>query len=391
MNRGEGGSIPNAEELGQSSDELSRRRIQRKETSRLGALSTKISDRLTRRLATIEKDTSLSAEEKQSRLFQLTTEMNALPDLAADFNTVIQRVEEEGEIDSISGLVKIAAFREFYELAMEYLSPNEEVVVVAFDLDKFKIINDTIGHDRADLLLGQIGKILLTHLRPDDRACRIGGDEFVLFLNHVKLQEREQVVKETLKVLSRVSELIYRDVAWKKDPNDPNEKESHVSLSIGCAESGAFRKPFFDKLRGVADGASIASKHAGRNRVTFINPKGEYETYCFNAAKADASHGVSGYEFDQVVDIKTANKSLSSCEAEVNTSLQRVKEEIENFISLSGDEVLGKLMSLKAPDFSIQTRDFLQLVIENRQSIDWNDMKLKEIVHLLYIVRAIKD
>lgn len=58
--------------------------------------------------------------------------------------------------------------------------------VLFLDLDNFKLVNDTMGHDAGDILLKEVGKKLKATLRDEDCICRVGGDEFVVLLENVK-------------------------------------------------------------------------------------------------------------------------------------------------------------------------------------------------------------
>jgi diguanylate cyclase (GGDEF)-like protein len=65
---------------------------------------------------------------------------------------------------------------------------DRKLSVILMDVDRFKIINDTMGHDFGDLVLADVGSFLLRNSRGSDIACRYGGDEFVLILPEVSLE-----------------------------------------------------------------------------------------------------------------------------------------------------------------------------------------------------------
>ena len=74
-------------------------------------------------------------------------------------------------------------------------SRQETLISIMFiDLDEFKMINDTLGHDQGDELLKQISRRMLSIVRKDDTVCRLGGDEFVLYLNNYKNEHNLDII-----------------------------------------------------------------------------------------------------------------------------------------------------------------------------------------------------
>jgi diguanylate cyclase (GGDEF)-like protein len=126
--------------------------------------------------------------------------------------------------------------------------------IVLIDLDEFKNINDTMGHDTGDAVLKAMGDLLLQFFRGEDVACRYGGDEFTIILPESSLantwQRAEQLREE-----------------WKKIKIKHEGNFIHMpTLSIGVA---AFpdhgMKP--DQLIQSADTAAYTAKSKGRDRV----------------------------------------------------------------------------------------------------------------------------
>ncbi len=91
--------------------------------------------------------------------------------------------EHQAGHDALTGLPNRLAFGERLQTALDAAAPaGDSVGVVLLDLDRFKEINDTLGHRYGDMLLQLIGPRLLEVLRPDDLVARLGGDEFVIML-----------------------------------------------------------------------------------------------------------------------------------------------------------------------------------------------------------------
>ena len=88
--------------------------------------------------------------------------------------------------DSITGLPNRPLFLERLELARRSaLAHGHDLTVLFIDIDRFKIVNDTLGHQAGDELLAEVGRRLATCIRPDDTAARLGGDEFAVLLDRV--------------------------------------------------------------------------------------------------------------------------------------------------------------------------------------------------------------
>jgi diguanylate cyclase (GGDEF)-like protein/PAS domain S-box-containing protein len=132
------------------------------------------------------------------------------------------------------------------------------------DLDNFKGLNDTLGHDRGDLLLQQVSKRLSTCIREGDTVARLGGDEFVVMLEDLSAdimdaaQQAEMVGEKILSVLN---------ATYFLGPN-----EHHSTPSIGVTLFGDDYESIDEPLK-RADLAMYQAKGAGRNTLRFFDPQ----------------------------------------------------------------------------------------------------------------------
>lgn len=135
--------------------------------------------------------------------------------------------------------------------------------ILFLDLDHFKTLNDTLGHDVGDLLLKQVSERLTSCVREGDTVARIGGDEFVIMLEGLSdsifeaARQAEIICEKILNVLNQAYHL--------------NTYEYHSTTSIGATlfsghEVGS------DELLKQADIAMYQSKTAGRNAIRFFDP-----------------------------------------------------------------------------------------------------------------------
>jgi diguanylate cyclase (GGDEF)-like protein/PAS domain S-box-containing protein len=120
-------------------------------------------------------------------------ELNGKPVVQAVVRDITSRKQTEEKIrqlayhDSLTGLPNRKLFSDRLSITLAQAQRNQQKVGIAMlDLDKFKDVNDTLGHDAGDLLLQETAKRLSAALRKGDTVARLGGDEFVLILNDLK-------------------------------------------------------------------------------------------------------------------------------------------------------------------------------------------------------------
>ena len=132
------------------------------------------------------------------------------------------------------------------------------------DMDNFKVINDTLGHEIGDLLLIQVAKRLKTCVREEDTVARLGGDEFVIML-----KELDQSEDETVRQASLVGEKILSSL------NQPYQLKEHICQSTPSIGATLFldEEENMDAIIQRADHAMYEVKTAGRNALKFFNAK----------------------------------------------------------------------------------------------------------------------
>ena len=138
--------------------------------------------------------------------------------------------------------------------------------LLMMDLDHFKNLNDTLGHDVGDRLLKQVGRRLMDCVRPDDTVSRVGGDEFVIILERLgknvaaATRRADELVK---KIQSAVSQLY---------PLTPGRPDYYITSSIGLTLFGD-QDSSIDALLKKADVALYEAKKRGRNTYRFFSPE----------------------------------------------------------------------------------------------------------------------
>ena len=156
--------------------------------------------------------------------------------------------------DSLTGLPNRALFmdRLAHRLALEKRRPQSSFSVLFLDIDRFKVVNDSLGHVRGDELLAGVGKRLQATLRPGDTVARLGGDEFTVLLEEVPDHAT------ALKVADRLQDEL-------RAPFVLGGQEVFSGVSIGIAHGHASYARPEDILRD-ADTALYRAKAQGRGR-----------------------------------------------------------------------------------------------------------------------------
>jgi diguanylate cyclase (GGDEF)-like protein/PAS domain S-box-containing protein len=141
---------------------------------------------------------------------------------------------------------------------------NQYGALLFIDVDNFKMLNDTAGHDVGDQLLVQLGERLSRIVRAEDIVARLGGDEFVIVLQHLGADE--------LDAATRAEQVARKIITATSEPRMLAGREHHITLSIGVALfRGDEERP--ESFLKRADAAMYQAKAAGRNTVCFFDPK----------------------------------------------------------------------------------------------------------------------
>ncbi|MGA8154129.1 MAG: diguanylate cyclase [Terriglobales bacterium] len=181
--------------------------------------------------------------------------MNTLADLLATAlhnSFVFQKLQQQSITDGLTG---IKTRRFFWEaLTSEWKRASRSgrpFSVVLIDLDKFKEVNDSLGHLEGDLVLARVGRLLEQKCRQSNVVARYGGDEFIILMPETGV-DQAQSLADRLRI-------------WLS--TDPMLQEHHITGSFGVASFPVHGLSAEDIIR-VADSGMYASKHAGGDRVS---------------------------------------------------------------------------------------------------------------------------
>lgn len=210
----------------------------------------------------IEKDNSmmiLQLISTQASKKWKDEELRGLTIIANIFSDAIMKVEAEKEIsymayhDHLTGLPNRQLLRDCMNQAIPRAKRNREILGIIFlDLDSFKVVNDTLGHEGGDTLLKIVSEKLLKRVGPSDAVSRFGGDEFVILVNNL-VQERD-----IISIADKIMEIFQKPVMIEG-------QEFYLTTSAGIAmypKDGTD----MDTLIKNADIAMYKAKENGKNQ-----------------------------------------------------------------------------------------------------------------------------
>ena len=200
---------------------------------------------------------------KWSNISRIKNSQGVTTHYVATFTDITERKAADEKIrylyhyDPLTGLPNRAFLYEQVDAAIaQALRESRQVAVLSLDLDQFKIVNDSFGHNVGDMLVQQIARRLRACVRESDTVCRTGGDEFVIVLQNVKK------AAETVSIAQKISEQI-------RQPMKVADTEFILTTSIGVSifpNDGTER----ELLLRNADIAMNFAKQSGRNRCHFF-------------------------------------------------------------------------------------------------------------------------
>lgn len=192
--------------------------------------------------------------------------------LCAGFNTMLKRIEQQSDLlqsqkenlhflathDALTGLPNRTLFNDRLHKGLSRAKRNKtELAVLFIDLDRFKNINDTMGHDVGDMLLKTVANRLKVAVREDDTVSRFGGDEFVIMLDNVNMEHIQYIIN---KIKTTV-----------KMPIELQQSQVVITLSIGVSSFPQHGQTP-DELIKYSDVAMYHAKNNGRDSAQCYFP-----------------------------------------------------------------------------------------------------------------------
>ncbi len=203
---------------------------------------------------------NLDFDQMNQELIKTKIELENLTTELKEKNTIL------GNLANIDGLTEIYNHRYFQnslDNEIDRALRNEtEIALLLIDIDKFKVFNDTYGHQVGDFILKEFCVILKKEIRKYDTLARYGGEEFTVILPDTSSEEA-YTVAEKLRVA--VDDYVFRDP----------QQNYHITASFGVSTAKPVTDDTFSKGNFIkeADMALYNAKEAGRNRVALFSQK----------------------------------------------------------------------------------------------------------------------
>lgn len=202
--------------------------------------------------------------------------------------TAEQQLQQMAFFDALTGLPNRRMFCDLVEQEIT-ISHREarDFAILFLDLDRFKNVNDTLGHDAGDILLQQVAERLRSAIRDTDTIARQGGDEFMVLLRHV--QDEDDVVVVARRIIASLAAPFLL----------PGGHEVHIGTSIGASMYPQDARDF-DALSKYADLAMYHAKSGGGEQYRFFIASMRQDTQARMNLENDLHHALERDEFELV-------------------------------------------------------------------------------------------
>jgi chemotaxis family two-component system sensor kinase Cph1 len=186
-------------------------------------------------------------------------------------NRVQARLAHQGLHDALTGLPNRRLFTERLGQALERRTQGVPASVLFIDLDRFKLVNDSFGHEVGDALILEAAERISGSTRSSDTVCRFGGDEFLVLCENTDAATAESIAERIVEAF--------------REPVRIDGVELRITVSVGITAAQEHHRPT-DLLR-EADSAMYLSKNEGRNRSSWFTEKlGEHARDRLHAERA---------------------------------------------------------------------------------------------------------
>ena len=194
-----------------------------------------------------------------NRYMNINNMNNLLTIKTMELENIRKQLTVEATTDVLSGLYNR---RYFYDISKQYfytaIKHNQKLSVLMIDIDKFKNVNDTYGHDVGDHIIESSSKVLSKITRKDDIVARYGGEEFIVLLTDTGIKKAEDLAERI------------RVAVEKNGITLESGEVVYITISIGVTQLNNKNDRNIDETIKRCDNALYESKNKGRNMVSTI-------------------------------------------------------------------------------------------------------------------------
>ena len=171
-----------------------------------------------------------------------------------------EKLKHQAYFDSLTGIPNRTLFLDRSEIALNQAKrSNEGLAVIFIDLDEFKVLNDTLGHDAGDIMLKTVSQRFIDCARKSDTVSRRGGDEFTILMPRIKN------IDDTVKLAERILDSNKNAISIKDKMVFP---KTSIGISVYPQDGDSI-----ETLINNADKAMYNAKESGKNQFSFYNSK----------------------------------------------------------------------------------------------------------------------
>lgn len=229
----------------------------------------------------------ISLKHAHNQLQKLNKELEKrVKERTADLKQIQEKLSFHARQDTLTHLVNRSVFLERIDLALKRFHEEEDYLFAVFviDLDRFKMINDSDGHQVGDLLLVEVSRILESLVSQADTVARVGGDEFAILLDPIR------DVNEALKLAQNIKEALTTSLFIQG-------RQVFISSSIGLTFSESSYNSALEILRD-ADIAMGKAKQKGRGKYEIFNQEMHTQALNLLTLETDLRYGIEKQEFE---------------------------------------------------------------------------------------------
>lgn len=177
-----------------------------------------------------------------------------------EFKKNEENLKHQAYFDSLTGIPNRTLFLDRSEIALNQAKRSDDGLAIIFiDLDEFKELNDTLGHDAGDVMLKTVAERFINCARKSDTVSRRGGDEFTILMPRIKN------IEDAVKLAERILDSNKNPISIKKNMVFP---KTSIGISIYPEDGDSI-----ETLINNADKAMYDAKESGKNQFSFYNSK----------------------------------------------------------------------------------------------------------------------
>ncbi len=163
-------------------------------------------------------------------------------------NAIMSKISKT---DGLTNLYNQVSFRDYYDTAFDYASQGVTLHLALLDIDNFKLINDTYGHQIGDKVLGTVAQVIQQHISSSDIAARYGGEEFALLIFDKTFEEAYALVENIRRHLEFLQ--------WE----ELDKQTVTISIGLHSCEPGLNKEQLFEQV----DQYLYHAKRSGKNKT----------------------------------------------------------------------------------------------------------------------------